>query len=138
MARTRRSYGPGRPRDDTRKRNRYDINIDALDGGLPKNAYPYMGNTPNIRSNMYSQNVGTYDSYIIGGYTRDQFISLLDAPIPNADALRRLSQYAYIHSPNYRSIINTMGGLKRWDTAVDPAIEIGACWKAPKAVEQQR
>lgn len=63
---------------------------------------------------------GTTKSSILTKYTKEQIVRFLEDPRKNQSQLRKLSQYLYNTSPNYKRLILYFANMLRFDFIVEP------------------
>jgi hypothetical protein len=62
----------------------------------------------------------TNKTALLTKYTKEQIIVFLENPTKSEAQLRKLSQYLYIVSPNYKRLIQYFAGMLRFDYIVEP------------------
>lgn len=62
----------------------------------------------------------TNKTALLTKYSKEQIIGFLDNPQKSEVHLRRLSQYLYVASPNYKRLIQYFAGMLRFDYIVEP------------------
>jgi hypothetical protein len=62
----------------------------------------------------------TNKTALLAKYTKEQIIGFLENPIKSEVQLRKLSQYLYSVSPNYKRLIQYFAGMLRFDYIVEP------------------
>jgi len=61
-----------------------------------------------------------YKTSLTTKYTKEQIIAFLDNPQKSEPQLRKLSQYLYHVSPNYKRLVQYFAGMLRFDYIVEP------------------